>query len=189
MKTGILQAELICSDNPESRFRIKTVYGQVCEHSYSIDEQLCLVENVTGMLRTAGIVPGNPLWDVFLPGSPGEQAGKGMTAWSGLEMSENIAATGNLVSITLDNSRKAIAYPGEDPVTISRKYTPKLKYEYFVNGIQCRPKDIVEILDAAGIRQGNAVFNALLGGIDALSPLGLGAPAAAEFINKLLFAR
>lgn len=187
MKTPISEAELVCGDKTGPGLRIITVYGQNGNHTYSIDEQLCLVESVVELLCASGILPGNPLWDVFLPDNAGAEAYKDIARRNIMRASENISTAKSLVSITLDNSLEAIPYPEEGKVTISRRYEPRARFEYFINGIQCRPKDILEIFDKAGVSQGIPVFNAILGGVDALSPLGLKAPAASDFINRMIF--
>lgn len=189
MKTPISEAELVCADKMGAELRIRTVYGQSGEHTYSIDEQLCLAESVVELLCASGILPGNPLWDVFLPDNAGLQAYKDIAGRTTRRVFENISTAKSLVSITLDNRLMAIPYPEEDKVAISRRYNPRGRFDYFVNGIQCRPKDILEIFDKAGVFQGIPVFNAILGGIDALSPLGLRAPVASEFINRMIFVR
>jgi chromosome segregation ATPase len=47
-------------------------------------------------------------------------------------------------------------------VSFSKKHNLALELEYFITGIQCRPKDMRELFAGAGIKRGTPVYDVLL---------------------------
>lgn len=66
------------------------------------------------------------------------------------------------VAIILDNNTCGFKLD-ENLVAFKKRKAQPDRFDYFINQIQCRPKDIRELLVEAGIRAGSPVHEILLG--------------------------